>query len=236
MKRSIVIAMACAMAAVGTAAAIQFSKHRTGLAAPLSAAFPMGPDFDFAPPLPGSYTLHPIKPAPTARVQDIHGKPHALAGLLEGKLTLVSFVYLTCSDVNGCPFALSTLFEIHGGSAGIPWLRDHLQLVTISFDPMRDTTEAIASFAYPITHDPNAATAVRWHVLRTESLAELQPLLDGFGQVVDRSGDTEKISHLLRMFLVDRQGTIRNIYGLGLIDPRLLMTDVETLLIEDGTL
>jgi len=38
------------------------------------------------------------------------------------------------------------------------------------------------------------------------------------------------------VFLVDRKGNIRNIYGLDLIDPRLLMTDIETLLLEDGTL
>ena len=57
-----------------------------------------------------------------------------------------------------------------------------------------------------------------------------------FGQVVDRSNDEDRLNHLLRMFLVDRKGNIRNIYGLGLIDPRLLMTDIETLLLEDGTL
>ena len=34
---------------------------------------------------------------------------------------------------------------------------------------------------------------------------------------------------------IDRDGKIRNIYGLGLIDPRLLMTDVETLLMTEGT-
>ncbi len=235
MKRPVIIALACAMAAVSAAAAIQLGK-RASARAPLSAAFPMGPEFDFVPPEPGSYTLHSIKPAPAGQVEDIDGKAQSLAELLDGKLTLVSFVYLTCSDVNGCPFALSTLFEIHARSAGIPWLRDHVQLMTISFDPQRDTTEAIASFAYPITHDPNAGSALRWHVLRTEDLQTLQPILDGFGQVVDRSDDSEKISHLLRMFLVDRRGNIRNIYGLGLIDPRLLMTDVESLLMEDGTL
>ncbi len=65
----------------------------------------------------------------------------------------------------------------------------------------------------------------------------LKPILDGYGQVVDRSTDLEQISHLLRIYLVDGQGHIRNIYGLGgLIDPRLLMTDVETLLMEEAGL
>jgi len=36
------------------------------------------------------------------------------------------------------------------------------------------------------------------------------------------------------MYLVDRRGYIRNVYGLGLIDPRLLMTDVQTLLMEEN--
>ena len=93
--------------------------------------------------------------------------------------------------------------------------------------------EAIESFAYPISIDPQADSKLEWHVLTTPGQNVLAPILSGYGQVVDRSGDSERISHLLRMFLVDRDGYIRNIYGLGLIDPRLLMTDVETLLLEE---
>ncbi|MFV0384037.1 SCO family protein [Paracoccus sp. (in: a-proteobacteria)] len=198
-----------------------------------SAAFPAGEDFQFAPPEPGSYALPPIRTAPDGMVLDKDGRAQRLAALTWGRISLVSFVYLTCGDVNGCPLAMATLFDIHDASLKVPQLRDKVQLVTISFDPDRDTVGAIASFAWPITADPEAAQKIAWHVLTTASRARLQPILDGYGQVIDRQPDQETISHLLRIYLVDGQGRIRNIYGLGQIDPRLLMTDVETLMMEE---
>lgn len=123
---------------------------------------------------------------------------------------------------------MATLFDIHDASIQIPGLREDVQLLTISFDPERDTVEAINSFAYPITTDPSASQKLDWHVLTTTRQEALKPILDGYGQVVDRSDDQEQISHLLRMYLVDRQGNIRNFYGLGLIDPRLLMAPAQT--------
>ncbi|APG47862.1 SCO family protein [Phaeobacter porticola] len=201
--------------------------------APFSAVFPTDPAFQFTPPEPGSYALNRFKPAPNGAVLTTDGSSFQLHDLFDGKITLVSFVYLTCGDVNGCPLAFSTLYDIHDASAQLPGLRDDVQLMTISFDPERDTIEAIAAFSHPVTSDPASALKLDWQVLTTADTASLQPLLDGFGQVVDRGGADDQISHLLRMYLVDRSGMIRNVYGLGLIDPRLLMGDVETLLLEE---
>jgi len=201
--------------------------------AQLSAHFPRSEAYDFEPPTPGSYELPPLKMAPDGAVLDHRGQDLQLSNILDGRISLVSFIYLLCSDEQGCPLALSTLFDIHQMSALAPGLRKDVQLVTLSFDPERDTPDAIGSFAYPILMDREAELKLDWHVLTTRDQTALQPILDGFGQAVDRSGDGETIQHLLRLFLVDRQGRIRNVYGLGMIDPRLLMTDVETLLIEE---
>jgi hypothetical protein len=38
--------------------------------------------------------------------------------------------------------------------------------------------------------------------------------------------------HILRVFLIDREGRIRNIYSSATLDPRLILTDVKTLLLE----
>lgn len=225
--------MLAAVAAGGLLAANRIDQSpRT----PIASLFPMGEAFDFEPPVPGSYELHTIKSAPTGQVLDANAKQHDLSEIMTGKISLVSFVYLNCGDVNGCPLATSTLFDIYHSSIAAPVLHDNVQMLTISFDPERDTVEAIESFAYPITHDSDIDKKIQWRVLTTPDQAALKPIIDGFGQVVDRSNDQERLNHLLRMFLVDRDGNIRNIYGLGLIDPRLMMTDIETLLIEDGTL
>jgi cytochrome oxidase Cu insertion factor (SCO1/SenC/PrrC family) len=39
--------------------------------------------------------------------------------------------------------------------------------------------------------------------------------------------------HTLRVFLIDREGRIRNIYSSGTLDPRLVLADVKTLLLEE---
>ena len=124
------------------------------------------------------------------------------------------------------------MFEIWHASEQVPELKSQVQLLTLSFDPARDTPEALASFAWPIRNDDARARKMDWLVLTTADQAKLAPLLKGFGQPVDRSGDSERLNHLLRMFLVDAQGQIRNIYGLGMIDPQLMMTDVATVLAE----
>lgn len=232
-KTIVIILLFTAIAVVGYA---WFPSETDAKRKPIAALFPMSEEFDFVPPESGSYQLQSIKPAPDGVVLTSGGVERKLADVLSGKVSLVSFVYLMCGDVNGCPLATSTLYDIYDNSQLAPVLHDNVQLLTISFDPERDTVEAIESFSYPILNDQAADQKIAWHVLTTKNKTALAPILSGFGQVVDRSSDSTRLNHLLRMFLVDRQGNIRNIYGLGLIDPRLLMTDIETLLIEDGTL
>lgn len=226
--RSTILAVTALTFTLATAAQGWFAKR-----APLSSLFPQSEEFQFEPPAPGSYALPAIKMVPDGTILDIHGEARTLSEVLDGKISLVSFVYLMCSDEAGCPFAISTLFSIYEASEKAPGLRDDVQLVIISFDPERDTVEAIESFAYPVTADKAAHKKLPMRVFTTADKAALKPIIDGFGQAIDRPDDQDVINHLLRMYLVDRDGEIRNIYGLGLIDPRLLMTDVETLLMTE---
>ncbi|WP_082029794.1 SCO family protein [Ruegeria sp. ANG-S4] len=218
-------------------AAIPFAVSREAeapiTASGLSKHFEVGDDFQYEPPEPGTYDLVAVKSAPTGQVLDTSGAQRDLGTLLNGKISLVSFVYLTCGDINGCPLAMSTLFDIYETSLMIPGLGEDVQLVTISFDPERDTVDAINSFMLPFASDAEKDQKFDWHVLTTEGQKKLAPILEGFGQVVDRGSPDGQINHLLRMYLVDRDGAIRNIYGLGQIDPRLLMGDVETLLLSE---
>lgn len=196
--------------------------------------FPRTADFDFVPPEPGSYALPPIKPAASAVLLDHTGVRVDLGSLLKGRISLVSFVYLTCTDVNGCPLAMSLLYEIEHASRTAAPLRVSVQLVTISFDPKRDPPAALAALADPRRAEVAAGHVMDWHFLTGTSEEDLKPLLKGFGQVVDRGTDLGRINHTLRLFLVDASGRIRNIYGLGTMDPRLLMSDIATLLLEQA--
>jgi cytochrome oxidase Cu insertion factor (SCO1/SenC/PrrC family) len=75
-----------------------------------------------------------------------------------------------------------------------------------------------------------------WHFLTTRSQAQLRPILEAYGQAVDRKENpadpTGPLNHTLRVFLIDRYGNIRNIYSSGTLDVRLVLADVRTLLLE----
>jgi protein SCO1/2 len=72
----------------------------------------------------------------------------------------------------------------------------------------------------------------RWHFATAASVAALQPVLDDFGQDAMPLTDdaAERIAHVLKVFLVDGQGQVRNIYSTGFLDLRLLLADLETVL------
>jgi protein SCO1/2 len=58
-----------------------------------------------------------------------------------------------------------------------------------------------------------------------KSCAELESILNGYGQAVDNrqnaSDPQGPLYHVLRVFLIDRGGRIRNIYSSGMLDVRL---------------
>ena len=82
----------------------------------------------------------------------------------------------------------------------------------------------------------SSKSAAEWRFVTTASQAKLKPILDAYGQAVDRKKNpndpTGPLNHTLRVFLIDRAGNIRNIYSSGTLDVRLVLADVRTLLAE----
>jgi cytochrome oxidase Cu insertion factor (SCO1/SenC/PrrC family) len=70
-----------------------------------------------------------------------------------------------------------------------------------------------------------------------KSRAELKKILHAYGQAVARRQNPADpqgpLFHIVRVFLIDREGRIRNIYSSGTLDPRLVIADVKTLLLEE---
>lgn len=232
--RRVTLSAAIVATVAAVSGAVWFVWQATAAPAmPLSAAFESLGSFQYDPPEPGTYALPPIKEVPAGELIDHNAKPVALKQLLRGKYSLVSFVYLNCRDTEGCPLAMSTLWQLHGNSKKLPALQKDLQLITISFDPQRDTPEKLKVIADTMQADNDIADKLKWHLLTSDSPSAVAPVLAGFGQTINRTSDPTIINHLLRLYLVDRQGSIRNIYGLGSIDPRLIITDVQTLLMQE---
>lgn len=186
------------------------------------------PRFEFAPPAPGTYRLPIIRKAADGEVIDSTGQTRSLREALSGKITLLSFIYTRCTDANGCPLATAVLHKIERMSRDDPALVTHLRLASLSFDPAHDTPEVMAAY-----HTP--ARGAEWIDLTTASEAALAPILSAYDVPVQKGIDAagrpgQVLGHQLRAFLIDREGRVRNIYGLEFLDPRLLLADVRTLL------
>jgi protein SCO1 len=164
---------------------------------------------------------------------DSAGKPVRLAKLTHGRITVMSFIYTRCAAAKACPMATGVLMQLHRESAEDQALAKQLRLVSMSFDPANDTPERMAAYSGLASSRTNAAP---WHFVTAPSQAELQPILDAYGQAVDQKQNpndpTGPLNHTLRVFLVDANGNIRNIYSSGTLDLRLVLADVKTLMME----
>lgn len=189
-------------------------------------------DLAFEPPAPGSYRLPPLGNAPDGRVLDEQGRLVSLHELMGDEVVLLSFIYTTCSDVNGCPLATHVFNRVAMKLAGAKDLEGRVRLLSLSFDPEHDTPAVMRAYGAPYQR-----AGVEWHFLTTAGLADLHPILDGYGQWVIRDADASgnpigTISHLLRVYLIDPSAAIRNIYSVSYLHADTIESDVRTLLQE----
>jgi cytochrome oxidase Cu insertion factor (SCO1/SenC/PrrC family) len=78
-------------------------------------------------------------------------------------------------------------------------------------------------------------------VLTARSVPELLPVLEDFGQdvSVERSADgkpTRTMHHMLKVFLIDPRGTVREIYTLAYLQPEVIVNDIRTLALEKAAI
>lgn len=195
------------------------------------------PKLDFAPPVPGSYQLHRIMQAPDGQVLNVDGRMQPLARFTGDKLTLLGFIYTSCADPEGCPRAYRVFDNLKAQVLAAPALRGKVRFVTLSFDPEHDTPAVMAQYA---SNRLKETRGLEWYFLTTRSVADLLPLIDGFGQDVrygvDKSSgkSVRELSHVLKVFLIDRERNIREIYTSTFLHPQTVLTDIRTLLIELG--
>jgi len=193
---------------------------------------PRTAEYDYEVPEPGTYTLPVLKPAADGAVLGSDGKPVRLHALLDGRITILSFIYTRCTDPRACLRASGVLKQLQQLTLAEPGVATNLLLLTLSFDPTHDTPEVMSRYGSVFNSKQGGAD---WLFLTTENRDQIGPLLHRYGQQVDRAkpgSATGPYNHLLRVYLIDGQKRVRNIYSYGLLDPRLVMTDVRTLLKE----
>lgn len=185
---------------------------------------------EFAAPAAGSYQLPDLGEAADGNILDSRGRPARLHDLLgDDKVVLLSFIYSTCNDVNGCPLATAVMYSVQQRLREMPKLRDHFRMLSLSFDPTFDNPEVMALYGAGLTESGD------WRFLTTASRKELDPILESYGQAVirdvdDKGQELPSFSHILRVFLIDPQKRIRNIYSVSFLNPELIINDAKTIL------
>jgi protein SCO1/2 len=185
--------------------------------------------FDYDPPEPGGYRLPPLGVAADGVALDESGAERRLHGLMKGRITVLSFIYTRCGDI--CPLGTMLMRDLHEATAEDPGLTAGLRLITMSFDPDHDTSEVMAREAQALRGDKGAG----WYFLTARDKGELREILAAYDQrVLTKAGPDAggPLAHQLRVYLIDREQRVRNIYSLDFLDPRLVLADIRTLMLE----
>jgi cytochrome oxidase Cu insertion factor (SCO1/SenC/PrrC family) len=181
----------------------------------------------------GSYELPVIDRVGRHELTSVSGEQVPLLDIGPGRCAVVSFVYASCPDAGGCPMVLASLRRVDRILASNRDLASRVQIVTVSFDPVNDTPERLA-----ILRD-HLKPLGEWRFLTAESDREIRPVLDDFGQDALRLVEAEDgkslgvIRHIAKVFLIDSDLAIRNIYSSAFLDYAILLRDIETLLLEE---
>jgi Uncharacterized protein SCO1/SenC/PrrC, involved in biogenesis of respiratory and photosynthetic systems len=137
---------------------------------------------------------------PNVTLQDSTGQTFQMSEL-SGKLVLLTFVYTSCGTV--CPQIEMNFTEIFNR---LPreMTENDVVFLSVSFDPDRDTPEALETYRHHFSHDPN------WRMVRVPDKSELDLLLQTFGVIVI-PGENGDFAHNGAFYLIDRQGKLAEI-------------------------
>jgi protein SCO1/2 len=164
-----------------------------------------------------------IRQAPDFSLTTQDGKFLKLAGL-KGKVLLVSFIFTTCSGT--CPATTSRMVSVQRELQAKGLLKDgRVHHVSITLDPARDTPQKLKDYIQLYDIDPSS-----WTFL-TGSVEDVTKTFTAWGMWAKPAADGQ-LDHPLRIFLVDRQGRIREIYHLGFLKAEWVVEDIELLLRE----
>jgi len=182
-------------------------------------------------PAPGTYTLPRIQQAPRASFLDANGASVWSDEKMRGALTVLGFFYGHCEDATGCPVAWSVFESVRDAAGRDPLLAGRLRLVFVSIDPQRDTPAVLRLLE---TSEKAADGAIPWLFLTSASEASLAPFLKAMGQNVGHEVDangrrTGALQHMLKVFLLDPEGWVREIYSTGFLTPEAVLNDARTL-------
>jgi len=199
--------------------------HSSGLSGTVLA--PGYGELEYSAPEVGTYKLPVIENAADAKFVDSENRQGSLSQVYNGKITILTFIYTGCDDANGCPLATFVMSQLAQRMEKDPLVRKHLQLVSFSFDLLRDTPEVLKNYAKPFR-----TKRIPWNFVVSPDRKALIETLSHYDQSVQEMGG-HQYAHLLRVFLIDKRRRIRNIYSTAFLHADTVINDVKTILAEE---
>jgi protein SCO1/2 len=153
------------------------------------------------------------RPLPNIALIDSRGQQFRLSQLgATGKATLVMLVYTHCQTICRIGAGAQSFLQ---SEIRARRLATRVHLLAISFDPVRDTPEALAAYASRQRADPGL-----WTIATVVHHSDLNRLLTAFGVVVLPDG-WGGYSHNGALFLVDPPGRLAYAYDVNRPDGAL---------------
>jgi len=152
-------------------------------------------------------------PAPGDQVPDFHltnqdGRRVSLRQY-RGKVLLVTFIYTRCPFPDFCPRVTSNFAEIDKQFGANPALAAHTHLLSVSFDPERDTPGVLRDYAFSVAHTHDRALFDRWEFAVPRS-ADLPTMAAFFG--LTYNSEAGLITHNLSTTVIAPDGKISRWY------------------------
>lgn len=164
--------------------------------------------------------LSVISRAPAFTLRDPSGEPVRLADY-RGRVVLLAFVFTTCPGV--CPLISRQMAFLQTRLKAEKLFGTKASMVSVTVDPETDTAEVLAKYAKSYDADPAG-----WRFLR-ERPEKTKPVLKAYDEWTKLLPKGE-LDHPARVYLIDQQGNIREIYSLAFFNEKQALIDMKKLI------
>jgi len=169
-------------------------------------------------------TLSVIARAPEFTLKDTSGRAVRLSDY-RGQVVLMAFIFTTCPGV--CPLISTQMSALQAGLKTEGFFPAKARLISVTVDPKTDTAEVLSQYARMFKADPAG-----WTFLREEP-ERLKPVLKAYDEWTRLLPKAQGfIDHPARVYLVDPNGNIREIYSLAFFNEKQALIDMRVLLAE----
>lgn len=180
-----------------------------------------------APPVPETTPEQIGKQVPDHKLTDQDGKPFKFSDL-KGKAYAVTFIYRDCPLPEFCIKMSKQFSDMARQLIADPDAKDKVKLISVSFDPDRDTPEKLKQYGLGYLGDTGAKGFDIWKLI-VGPPAEIKAIADFFGLKYETDAENkDQINHSLVTAVVGTDGKVIKIYNGGRWTPDQIMSDLKS--------